>query len=390
MEALDLPATIPVTSGEPMQPDWHVRPFSPNDEDGLLALYQRAFRRPRDKRHWRWKLLGRKAPFNLMWVAVVHSESEAEAQEAQVVGHYGGIPIRLKLGDQVFDAVHAVEAMTDPSFRRKGMLTALGGAAHSRWADEGQRVVTGLPNDQWGTRNRALGYLPVFPLSWLRFPLHMERALLKREALPLTFRMGGYLPLLIGSAFWRAGARLINMKYGDSVQVELASADTDFFNGIWELCSRTWPNVQLRDSDWVRWRYMDAEPDKYEVAVAHRDDREGAKNAVGYVAYRVMEHGERRNGYIADIFVARGDLDAAWRLVSYALSRLSEQGAGTVMTLAAPGSDLYSYLRKFGFMPTKAETSFSFEIVPLDRRFDVSANSNPADWHLTGGDFDVI
>src|SRR5215218_2576787 len=95
---------IPVVA----ESDWYVRPFAPGDEVGLLALYERAFRRPRDRRHWRWKLLGRQAPFNLLWVAAVRGGA---VEEESIVGHYGGIPIRLKLNGQTHDAVHAVEAM---------------------------------------------------------------------------------------------------------------------------------------------------------------------------------------------------------------------------------------------------------------------------------------
>jgi hypothetical protein len=103
-----------------------------------------------------------------------------------------------------------------------------------------------------------------------------------------------------------------------------------------------------------------------------------------------VEHEERRNGYIADLLVARGEADVAWQLVRTALSEMSREGAGTVMTLAPPGSYLYAILRRFGFRPTRAETSFTFELVPLDPSLSIAELSDPATWHLTGGDFDVI
>ena len=143
---------------------WEVRAYQPDDEQQLLALYERVFKRPRAVAAWRWKLRGRTPPFETVWVAATPA--------GQVVGHYGGIPLSLKLGDRVVPAVHAVEAMTHPAYRRQGMLTRLGEAAHTAWAAAGQEAVIGLPNDQWGTRNWALGYRPLFPLAWLRFPLH--------------------------------------------------------------------------------------------------------------------------------------------------------------------------------------------------------------------------
>jgi len=378
-------------TGRAGNPDWYLRPFKAQDEDALLSLYERAFRRPRDRRHWQWKLLGRQAPFSLLWVAAAAAPGDSPEHPERVVGHYGGIPIQVKLGDQTREAVHAVEAMTDPLFRRQGMLTQLGGTAHATWAEAGQWLVTGLPNDQWGTRNRALGYLPVFPLSWLRFPLHLEHALARRHSVPVPLRVVGYLPFLAFSATWRALSSWRNIGIGGArdVTVRLASEGEPVFDAIWAHASPGWRNVQVRDNDWVHWRYLHAAPNPYTVVVAWRVE-DGAPKPVGYCAYRVVNHGERKNGYLADLFVARGDASAAWTLVKFALQHLSEQGAGTVMTLAPPGGSLYKLLRRFGFLPTRSETAFGFEIVPLRDEISVQQLSDPWEWHLTGGDFDVI
>jgi hypothetical protein len=247
-----------------------------------------------------------------------------------------------------------------------------------------------LPNDQWGTRNRALGYLNVFPLSWLRFPLHLERALAKRDSVAWPLRVAGYLPALIASNAWRVVYNLRNNGRGKTIRVELVAESSPVFDALWEYASVDWPNIQVRDNSWVQWRYLQSAPDKYMVAVAYSPGQDSSEVPVGYVAFRVVDHGERSNGYIADLLFRRDDEGTAWSLIRFALDQLSRSGAGTVMTLAPPGTVLYATLRRFGFLPTKAETSFSFEVVPLDPNTSIDSFSNPADWHLTGGDFDVI
>lgn len=384
MEVTDLSPSA--TSTKASDSDWYIRPYRAGDEGGLLALYERAFKRPRDSSHWRWKLLGRQSSFNMLWVAAVPQDDGGE----HIVGHYGGIPIKIKLNGKVYDAVHAVEAMTDPSFRRKGMLTRLGGTAHETWAAAGQPVVTGLPNDQWGTRNRALGYLPVFPLSWLRFPAHLERALWRRSSLNPVLRVAGYLPALLTSLLWRTATRIRSSNSLSGITVEINPTDNSLYTEIWQRAATGWPNIQVRDNDWVRWRYIEAAPQAYDVAVAFSRDKEGKRVPVGYAAFRVVGHGERRNGYIADLLVERDAKEVAWALINAALVKMDREGAGTVMTLAPPGSPLYSTFRNCGFLPTKSETAFSFEIVALDPTFEIQSVANPADWHLTGGDFDVI
>src|SRR3712207_3528036 len=111
------------------------------------------------------------------WVAVTRDDK-------RVIGHYGGIPLRVRLRGEEFPAVHAVEAMSSRSFRRQGILTTLGSAAHEAWAHAGYKAVLGLPNEQWGTRNYALGYRRLFPLAWLRYPLHAERVAVRPGPLP--------------------------------------------------------------------------------------------------------------------------------------------------------------------------------------------------------------
>lgn len=349
----------------------------------MLSLYRRAFGRARPEEHLTWKLLTRPSDFDRMWVAVLNESGD-------IVGHYGGIPVRIKLGAQIVEAVHAVEAMTDPEHRRKGMLTALGSAAHAAWSAAGREFVTGLPNDQWGTRNRALGYLPVFPMRWLRFPIQLERALWNKRDVPAVGRVAGYLPLLVASRVWRALTSLRNRTVRNGIVVRpLRSGDEALLNTIWEYASPGWPHIQVRDSDWIAWRYLGAAPEPYHVQIAISAVG-GSSRPVGYIAYRVLTHSGRTTGFIADLFVAAGAQGVGWGLIKAALSALSRDGAGTVMTVAPPGSPLYGMFRQCGFIQASAEASFSFELVPLNTALSVDDLSDPADWHLTGGDFDVI
>lgn len=208
--------------------------------------------------------------------------------------------------------------------------------------------------------------------------------------MPALLRVAGYLPSLAASRAWRVATQARNAYIDTNVWVEIATEDSTMFDAIWSHASEGWLNIQVRDNDWVRWRFLQAAPNPYKVAVAYKSDSGKSPRPVGYAAFRVVDHGERRNGYLADLFVARGDDATAWGLIKVALQQMSAEGAGTVMTLAPPGSPLYATLRRCGFLSTRAETAFSFEIVPLDPSISVAALSDPAEWHLTGGDFDVI
>ena len=129
-------SNLSIAQGGTPERAWYVREYQASDEASLLALYKSVFGRARLPEQLQWKLLSRGSewPGKMVWVAV-------ERTTERVVGHYGGIPLQLKTGGNSYRAIHSVEAMADPDFRRQGILTELGSAAHREWAAEGYKVV---------------------------------------------------------------------------------------------------------------------------------------------------------------------------------------------------------------------------------------------------------
>lgn len=358
---------------------WYVRPYRPGDESQLATLYAEVFGRERPLDVWRWKLMEREVSPGSTWVAATH---EGE----RIVGHYGGISLKLRLRGEEQPVVHSVEAMSARDFRRQGILTRLGEAAHEAWGRAGYVAVLGLPNEQWGTRNYAVGFRRIFPLAWLRFPLHVERVVASAGRLPAPLNRPAGVLAGAGSAAWRRAFRSIMHARGGSsdLQVKEAGGPADF-DRLWSRLAGEYENVVVRDGEWVDWRFVRAAMHHHKVLVAHKSGEPS-----GYIAYYLAETGERANGYIADIFLGRKDVATASALVKSALDDLSARGAGMVLATAPPGSALYSRLRGLGFLPAPRRTAFNFEIVPLHPNVDPASLADPGTWHLTAGDFDVI
>ena len=357
---------------------WYVRPFRPGDEEQLAALYAEVSGRKRAVEAWRWKLMEREISPAPVWVAVT--------REGRIVGQYGGIPLRVRLRGEERPAVNTVEAMTAPDFRRQGIITRLGEAAHEGWAKAGYSAALALPNEQWGTRTRALGFRRVFPLAWLRFPLHAERVITRRGHLPAPLSRPAAALARVGSAIWRSAFQSLarGKSGGSSVRVEEAAGPDDF-DRLWSHLACEYENVVVRNGEWVDWRFRRSVAYAYKVLVAYREGE-----PCGYIAYRLADTGERANGYIADIFLGRNDAITASALVMRALDDLSARGAGMVLATAAPESPLYRQLRRLGFLPARRWTAFNFEIAPLQPDVDPATLSDPRTWHITAGDFDVI
>lgn len=364
-------------SGDAVKPQWQIRPYRNGDETQLLALFERTFGKSRTIEDWRWKFADRSAPFPHIWVAEL-------PESGRLVGHYAGIPVQLKLGQRQVNALVSVETMTDPAYRRQGMLTRFGEVVYREWAASGQSLIIGLPNQQWGSRKDALGWVPMFSLSWLRFPLRPEKLIERQGSRSKVVALLAQFPLRIGGAFWLARARVMRYLRSSQISVHPFSGDSRVFTDIWKHAGPTWGNCIVRDESWVRWRFA-ARTSSYEIIIAWR-----GQTPVGYAAFRLAGPTQRTNGHIADIFAARGDLAVVNCLAVSALEAITRGGGGLAYTLAVPGTDLYKTLRKLGFFATPREHSFSYEAVPLDPSVTLDTVGTANVWHAAGGDSDVI
>jgi hypothetical protein len=358
---------------------WYVRPYRPGDEEQLASLYAEVFGRERAVDVWRWKLMEREGLTASVWVA-------ATRDDERIVGQYAGIHLRLRLRGEERLGLAGTEAITAPDFRRQGILTSMGEAAHQAWAHAGYAAALGLPNEQWGSRKKVIGFKHIFPLAWLRFPLHAERVVRRISRLPTPLVEPAALAAGAGSFTWRSVFRNVmhNKTVGSNVHVEEATGPDDF-DHLWSRLAGEYENVVVRDGNWVDWRFTRSAAYSYKVLLARKDGEPS-----GYIAYRMPEQGGPADGYIADIFVGRNDTATTAALVLSALDNLSARGAGIVLATAAPGSALHRQLRRVGFLPARRWTAFNFEIAPLQPDVDPASLSDPRTWHITAGDFDVI
>jgi hypothetical protein len=341
------------------QPQWDVRPYREDDMPALLELYGLVFGRERTAEDFRWKLL-RPAPVDTVWVA---------DEEGTVIGQHAGIFTPVQVGGRELPAMHAVEAMTHPGFRRQGMLTRLGGGLYGYWADSGMPLILGLPHPGWGSRAYALGYRETFPLRWVSRPLRpvaMLRARLARFSSPA-----------------KPGDAPVPAQRWGNLSVERVDRAEPQFDTLWETIKSDYSNCVVRNREWVQWRYLDAPAPGFTVLKASRGGQ-----LSGYIAYRTILIGNRLIGRIADLFAAREDRQTQDALIRAANRHLRAQGADSVATLVAVGSPAYDVFRRNLFLLARGEYKVSF-ITP-STEVTLDSLSDPSKWHLMGGDFDVV
>jgi hypothetical protein len=334
------------------------RPYRPGDEAALAALFTRVFGRPLTPAMWLWKVRSRPFAVPTVWVG--------EADGA-IVFQTAGIPLRAHVAGEEVDAIVAVDAMTAPEWRRRGLLAAGTRMAYDAWREAGVAFVMGLPNEQWGSRAAALGWMRLFPLAWLVRPLRPERTAARKLGLPFT---AGLAPL--GNvAHGVLGRRLPRRP----IAVRHAEPDDPAIGRIGEALSRSFPVVPGHDAAWATWRFCPP-GDSYRILVV-----EDGGFPRGWAAY----HRREDDLHLVELRALPEDLPVVLRSL---LERWRDGGVEKVTTLAAPGSALHAHLRRAGFL--RARRPFSFEVVPLRDGLPFDLLRDPAAWWLTGADFDVI
>ncbi len=354
-------------STQPSHPDWTIRPYQPGDEQAVVRLFDRVFGHPITETHWRWKLKHLPSPVENVWLAV---------HEGQPIFHYGGIPCRFHLptGEQI--AMISVDGMTAPEFRRRGVLTHVGRFIYDTWRDAGIPFTLGLPNEQWGSRTKALGWEALFPFRWLIRPLRPATLLAHRLGVPALARLR---PL---DTVWnRPWDRFV--KPDPTVSIESVRQAGPDFDRLWEACAPEIKVSVVRDSQWVQWRYLSAPSQHYRVLLARR-----AQQPVGYLAYRIKDTPQVKLGFIADLFTPPTERKGRATLLDRVLLRMQAEEVDAVFTLAIPKTPLYRTFRGAGFVFSRG--AFSVQMVPLAPDLPMEMFRNPENWHLAGGDFDVV
>ena len=268
-----------------------IRSYRNGDEHALTALFETVFGRRMSEREWRWKLAPTSNAPNV-WVAT-HAD--------QPIFQYAAMPTRFQIDERASDVMVAVDAMTAPAFRRRGLLTEVVARCHDAWRDAGIAFVIGLPNQQWGSRTRALGWRELFPLQWLARPLRPEALIADGSDLPGLGRVR-----MFGAAWNRFSNRRLRRRGDIEVtQAETASAE---FDVIWERCRNDTAFSAVRDAAWIERRFLSSPTRSYQVLIARQ---RGLPTA--WLTYSINHNKAepRRSSWSSSRRKGHGELEAA-------------------------------------------------------------------------------
>ncbi len=361
-------------TGLSTDPQWTIRRAGRDDRDALLALLGRAFgRNAPSLEWWNWAFVENPAASEL--VSLV-----AEVGN-RLVGQWAALPIRLQHRQKTIVALRGVWNATDPDYRRRGILTALGRRLDQEFGEEFGLSI-GFTNQSSRPVLTKLGSVVVGPYPRLIRPvggLAREAGAWRRWASPAgaagQLAFSGLAALnRIPTALGKIGGR----------RIEDFEDFGSWADELWGELSPQLGTCVVRDSAYLNWRFRAAPFEYRRVALA------GPAGAEGFaVTTTTQARGDRVVVTLSELLARPGDHQGARMLIDHVVREARRERAAGIVTLATVRHPFRRELILAGFLPLpwpRSEDTFNVRI--LGRGRDVTPNDvlHVDDWYLSGAD----
>ena len=204
---------------------FNIRKFQENDEEKILKLWRLTFHQEMNQALWKWKYFDNPYPQALLL---------CESDKGEILALFGGIPFKGSREEKDVVIIQAMDIMSHPDFRGKGFFARTAQAFFEIFCEKTfAEILYGFPGK-----------------------FHFE----------LGKRVLGYAPLESGVAYLKAETSALASKKSPSLlSIKRTENPGEQFDRLWEKCRRDYPYAVVRQSEFLRWRFLRHPEKKYEI-----------------------------------------------------------------------------------------------------------------------------
>ena len=357
-------------------PSWRIREATPADHPAILASIPEILSETEAQKAagfspdaWRWQYVqGEHQPIIIL-----------ADDGGRICGYYHAVLFTMRYNSRRAIASMEQDVATLKAYRGQGVFAAMTGFLDERKKERGVDFVYAFPNAR--SLHQVItyhGYVLVARVPVYVRPLDMPTVLASR--LGAAGRVLGTL----GAPLYRAlFARSHPVEPGEEVvrverfDRELAALARDFGAAV--------PIGLERTERYLNWRFVDKPTREYAIWVLRRGGR-----PVAHLVTRPAPLFGVRCAMLMDFGCRAGGEDALFRLVAARLA--AEQAEGTALGVTMGLHPFFARLRRLGFLHVPERFNprhFTFVVRGIAP--DVGKDLNdPASWHLTLADWDVM
>ena len=219
-----------------------------SDVDGIVELFKNVFEGDFSREWWEWKYILNPAGFRGeegdIWIA--------EASDGEVVGHWGVIPERMKLGSKTVIVAQAVDGATHSDYRGHGIFKTL---VKSVCSDAKKRYsfVFGFPNELYRGYEK-LGWKSFRMVDFLNF-INYDRPLKSYFKSNIIVRFAKMALKMLRARNHLSLSLHFEKSIGSDVEIEEVTRFSNEINDFWKQARSEHEIILERDSSFLHWRF---------------------------------------------------------------------------------------------------------------------------------------
>lgn len=304
-----------------------------------------------------------------------------DEENEKLAGQYVVWPMKFTVNGMKTPCVHSLNTLTRAEYRGQGIFTGLAKKTYDHASQEGKAFCYGTPNpNSYPGFIKKLGFTDLGRIPLYLRPLHPSEMV--REFL-------NSVPLSIAAYLFNNFFKIRPVKRIEGIEIVRMTVDNITFSDmLWEKIQKKYPVINTRDSEFLKFRYLNMPRRKYYPYFLIQNGQ-----PIAFAVGRIMEVAGMQCGMLADFIFAPGYAQQANILLRFMLRLMQNQGASIAGSLMLMHTEEASLLRKNGFFccPKRLEPQpFPLIIKIFDPSLNKTGIKDLSNWFFCMGDYDVI
>lgn len=244
---------------------------------------------------------------------------------------------KIKIGEDAAGFVH-------PSFQGRGIRKNLFNANMEKVAQEGMTTIFGISRTRKIHRAYKKAHfleIPSLKLRCLIKPVKLRKFLRAKTGLKMVSLAGEFMVEPFYNLAFKKPSSTLSRTISVQREDHISSEFDDFYQG----CSKNYDFIQVRDSQYLDWRYFKG-PDPYEFFTLRENSR-----IVGYFVINRIPWRNMCIGNIVDFLTLENNPRLIELIISWSAFELQKRGVDLMQAWAVKGSLYYPIFLKYGFIP---------------------------------------
>lgn len=279
------------------------------DKDTVLNIVRQTYGEDTARQQdtlWQWRIEDNP------WFAPDYTYRLGFESEGEVKGTIAIFPTKMKIGEQILSGICPHDLVVLPTVDRRNLTSGALMIAREV-ASRSTPVIYGNTDDRtyklWGRVFGCEGIIGRYHCYYREIDF---APWLRRHGVP------GWVAAICGVAYDVASAlnRLVMaIRMPRDVEIRRIQQFDAEFDALWQSASAGYPNMLVRDHEFLQWRFKRVPERDYVAFGAYR-----AGKLVGYTVVRRMDEGGYISARIVDVFAHRQDIEAFRRLIGAAIA----------------------------------------------------------------------